>query len=124
MNLRRLFARRSSRDRWWLISRHRVLGVDAFIWGPFRTEERARAYPGTFRGWVDSIAMLPSRYDLRVVSAPKGTRPAMRTTVAEPKPMGPLDIYLSTGHIPTGRTAEILHFAQELYDRSGDDVGR
>jgi hypothetical protein len=69
--------RRGPQTRWWLISRHRALGVDAFVWGPFRTEQDAHDYPGTFFGFVDATAMRPETYDLRVEAAPACVRPTL-----------------------------------------------
>ena len=120
----RLFSPRPPRYRWWLISRHRVLGCDAFVWGPFRSEDKARNYPATFGGWVDAVALRPSVYDHRVVCLPKGHRPAPEAPTRvypTPAPLGALDLYLSTGRIPTGRTAEILRSAQEAHDRQQHD---
>lgn len=40
--------------------------------------------------------------------------------VAPREQMGPMELYLSTGAIPNGRTAEILRFAQESHDKRGE----
>jgi hypothetical protein len=114
--------------RWWLITRHRALGVDAFLFGPFRSRDVAEHYPSTFGGFVDAPAF-GRDYDRRVERQPKGVKPRLITALPDPEPaMGPMDLYLSTGHIPTGRTAEILRLAQESHDRrrgkgQGDVVG-
>lgn len=41
----------SKRERWYLICDHPVQEA-AFVFGPFRSAERARRHPGTFLGFV------------------------------------------------------------------------
>lgn len=60
---------------YWLVSRHDQLGIDAFVFGPFKTEVKALNYPNTFFASIADSLAFRYPYSTRVVALPKGQQP-------------------------------------------------